>query len=61
MNIIDVPTYYYEQFDTDYTLDVPAEGYGGWKKTLLPLNLGKTALALFTAGCINCNTGRVLY
>ena len=49
MNIIDVPTCYYEQFDADYTLDVPAEGYGGWKKTLLPLNLEKTALAVMHA------------
>jgi len=49
MSIIRVPTCYYEQFDADYSLEVPAEGYGGWKKALLPLNLGKTALTVMHA------------
>jgi hypothetical protein len=49
MSIINVPTCYYEQFDADYNLEVPAEGYGGWEKTLLPLNLEKTALVVMHA------------
>lgn len=49
MSIINVPTCYYEQFDADYSLEVPAEGYGGWKKTVLPLNTEHTALVLMHA------------
>jgi hypothetical protein len=49
MSIINVPTCYYEQFDADYNLEVPAEGYGGWEKILLPLNLEKTALVVMHA------------
>lgn len=49
MSIVSVPTCYYEQFDADYSLEVPAEGYAGWKKALLPLNLGNTALVVMHA------------
>lgn len=49
VSIFDVPTCYYEQFDADYRLDIPGEGYGGWKKTLLPLNTEKTALVIMHA------------
>src|ERR1051325_2294479 len=31
MSLIKVPANYYQQFDADFSLDVPAEGYGGWK------------------------------
>jgi hypothetical protein len=27
-----IPTWYYQQFDADYSLDVPEDGFGGWKK-----------------------------
>lgn len=40
---------YYQQFSADYTLDVPAEGYGGWKRAELSLDLGRTAIALMHA------------
>ena len=44
-----IPTWYYRQFDADYTLDVPAEGYGGWQKELLPIEPDKTAVAIMHA------------
>lgn len=34
----------YRQFDADYALDVPAEGYGGWRKATIDLDLSRTAL-----------------
>jgi len=46
MSIIKVQTNYYQQFDADYSLDVPAEGYGGWKEAELELNLDKTGIVL---------------
>ncbi|NMB95139.1 MAG: hypothetical protein GYA02_00765, partial [Clostridiaceae bacterium] len=44
-----VPTWYYQQFDADYSLDYPGEGYGGWKKADLPINPDKTAIILMHA------------
>lgn len=35
---------YYQQFDADYERDVPAEGYGGWQRAEIELDLGHTAL-----------------
>jgi len=49
MGIINIPANYYEEFDADYSLDVPAEGYGGWKKITLPLNTDTTALVIMHA------------
>lgn len=49
MSVIIVPTNYYQQFDADYSLDVPGEGYGGWKKTDLEMNLDKTAVIVMHA------------
>ncbi len=46
---ITLPACYYQQFDADYSLDVPGEGYGGWKTAELPLNLDKTAVVLMHA------------
>lgn len=54
MSIVTLPTYYYQQFDADYSLDVPAEGYGGWQQTDLPLNLERTALVVMHA--VDCGT-----
>lgn len=42
-------TWYYQQFDANYSLDVPAEGYGGWKQAMLPLELEKTAIVVMHA------------
>lgn len=47
--LVCVPAYYYQQFDADYTLDVPAEGYGGWKKAELQLDLARTAVVVMHA------------
>jgi len=40
---------YYQQFDADYSLEVPAEGYGGWKKTDIDLSLDHSALVVMHA------------
>ncbi|MEJ5250839.1 MAG: hypothetical protein HPY54_00655 [Chthonomonadetes bacterium] len=47
--IIRVPARYYQQFDADYTLDVPAEGYGGWKVAELEIDLSRTAVVVMHA------------
>ncbi|MFC5650535.1 hypothetical protein ACFPYJ_15670 [Paenibacillus solisilvae] len=49
MRIINIPTNYYQQFDADYSLDVPGEGYGGWKKARLELDLDHTAVVVMHA------------
>lgn len=35
---------YYQQFDADYRLDVPAEAFGGWRSTEIDLSLEHTGL-----------------
>ncbi len=47
--LLKVPTDYYQQFDANYHLDVPAEGYGGWKKEELELSLDHTAVVIMHA------------
>jgi len=47
-----VPTWYYTHFGADYTLDVPAEGFGGWSKADLPLSCGSEGDAAHTALCV---------
>jgi hypothetical protein len=49
MSSITLPTWYYEQFDADPGRDVPAEGYGGWKRADLELAPEHTALAVMHA------------
>ncbi len=49
MGIVTIPAWYYKQFDADYTLDVPGEGYGGWMKADLQLNTDKTAFVVMHA------------
>ena len=44
MNVIKVPANYYQNFDADFNRDVPAEGYGGWKKKEFELSLKHTAV-----------------
>jgi len=34
----------YQQFDADYSLDVPAEAYGGWQTAEVELSVEKTAI-----------------
>lgn len=38
-----IPAWYYQQFDADYSLDVPGEGYGGWKRETLEFSREHTA------------------
>ena len=49
MKTIRTPANYYQQFDADYSLDVPAEGYGGWRKTEIEISLDHTAVAVMHA------------
>lgn len=37
------PANYYQQFDADYEREVPAEGYGGWQRAEVELDLDHTA------------------
>jgi len=49
MAILRLPGWYYQQFDADQSLDVPGEGYGGWKKEPLEISLEHTALVVMHA------------
>jgi hypothetical protein len=40
---------YYQQFDADYDLDVPGEGYGGWKRAEIEVSLDHTAVVVMHA------------
>lgn len=42
-------THYYQQFDADLKLDVPGEGYGGWKQAPLTFDRENTALVVMHA------------
>lgn len=44
-----VAAWYYQQFDADPTLDVPAEGFGGWKQGEVELPCNETALIVMHA------------
>jgi len=44
-----VPADYYQQFDADFSLDVPGEGYGGWKRTEIEISLDHTAVVVMHA------------
>lgn len=41
--------WYYQQFDADFARDIPAEGYGGWKRAELPIRKAATALVVMHA------------
>jgi len=49
MEAIRIATWYYQQFDADYSLDVPAEAYGGWKQAELELSAQHTAVVVMHA------------
>ena len=40
---------YYQQFDADLSLDVPAEGYGGWQRSEIEISREHTALVVMHA------------
>jgi hypothetical protein len=46
---IKLTAHYYQQFDADFSRDVPAEGYGGWRTAEIELSLQHTAVALMHA------------
>ncbi len=41
--------YYYQQFDANYDLETPAEGYGGWDSAELDIEPDRTALVVMHA------------
>lgn len=41
--------HYYQQFDADYTRDVPGEGYGGWQTADIKIEPEHTALVVMHA------------
>ena len=47
--MITLSTSYYQQFDADFSLDVPGEGYGGWRKAAVEIDLDHTALVVMHA------------
>jgi len=49
MQIMKVRASYYQQFDADFTRDVPAEGYGGWKQAEIELAREHTAVVVMHA------------
>ncbi len=49
MRAIRLKSWYYQQFDADFSREVPGEGYGGWKQAELPLNPDTTALVVMHA------------
>ena len=49
MRVFPVQANYYQQFDADFDLDVPGEGYGGWKKAIVNLSLDHTAVVVMHA------------
>jgi nicotinamidase-related amidase len=46
---IHIPASYYQHFDADYSLPVPEQGFGGWKKEPLPFSRSHTALVVMHA------------
>jgi len=44
-----IPAHYYQHFDADYALDVPEEGFGGWKKAALEFSPEHTAVVVMHA------------
>jgi hypothetical protein len=49
MSTITVPAHYYQQFDADLSLEVSAEGYGGWKKAPIAISREHTAVVVMHA------------
>ena len=49
MKTIRLAAQYYQQFDADFALDVPGEGYGGWKQAPIELSAAHTAVVVMHA------------
>ena len=46
MAIISIPTSYYQQYDADFALKVPGQGYGGWKKALIKIDTSPISIPI---------------
>ena len=44
--MLNLPTYYYQQYDADLRLDIPQEGFGGWKTGEVTLDPRHTAVVV---------------
>ena len=44
-----LPASYYQQFDADWTREIPAEGYGGWRSAEVEFSRNHTALVVMHA------------
>ncbi|MFM7320875.1 MAG: hypothetical protein ACKO5K_05045, partial [Armatimonadota bacterium] len=44
-----LPAWHYQQFDADFARAVPAEGYGGWRRSEIPWDPRRTALVIMHA------------
>lgn len=49
MSVIKLQASYYQQFDADFSLDVPGEGYGGWKNGEIEISSDHTAVVVMHA------------
>src|SRR5581483_280898 len=49
VRILRLPADYYQQFDADFSRDVPGEGYGGWKRTEIEIAAEHTAVVVLHA------------
>jgi len=49
MSTVKIKADYYQQFDADHILDVPAEGYGGWKQAEIEISPEHTAVVMMHA------------
>lgn len=49
MRLLRLRAHYYQQFDADYNLDVPGEGYAGWRQAQVELDLEHTAVVVMHA------------
>lgn len=47
--VLRLPAMYYQQFDADYSLEVPAEGYGGWRRDEIEISRERTAVVVMHA------------
>ena len=48
-NAVKIQANYYQQFDADYSLPVPGEAYGGWKKGEIEISAAHTAVVVMHA------------
>ncbi|HOJ32430.1 MAG TPA: hypothetical protein PKY35_00180 [Candidatus Hydrogenedentes bacterium] len=42
--VVPIPAWYYQHFDADFQRDVPEEGFGGWRKEPIELDLNRVGV-----------------